>query len=272
MADNLLGKATAYVDRYAPDLLYPIPREVGRARVGIPDPLPFEGVDRWNAYELSWLDPRGKPVVAVGEIAFPVTSPNLVESKSLKLYLNSLNGMRYASAAEVEALVRGDLEAVSGGEVTVRLSPVNAATLPPPADLPGRCIDDLDVDIEDYGVNPDLLDGSAEGDEVVEETVHSHLLRSNCPVTGQPDWGSVLVAYRGPSIDERSLLRYLVSFRNHDDYHEQCVERMFADLLSRCRPEGLTVQACYTRRGGLDINPFRSNWQAPRPLPRLWRQ
>lgn len=272
MADNLLGQVTAYADRYAPDLLYPIPRQASRDALGIPDDLPFRGVDRWNAYEISWLNPRGKPGIAVGEIEFPVTSANLVESKSLKLYLNSLNGMRYSSMAEVEDLIRDDLEAISGGPVTVRLSPVDATSLPEPAPLPGRCVDGLDVDIKDYVVNPALLEGSADAGHPVEDTVHSHLLRSNCPVTGQPDWASVLIAYRGPRIDDGALLKYLVSFRNHNDYHEQCVERIFMDLLTHCRPEALTVQACYTRRGGLDINPFRSNWQEPPPGRRLWRQ
>lgn len=272
MSDNLLGRVTAYAEHYAPEILHPIPRSISREALAIPEGLPFQGIDLWNAYELSWLNPRGKPVVAVGEITFPITSPNLVESKSLKLYLNSLNGMRYASVDEVTTLIQRDLSSVSGESVAVRVSPVDAQSLPPPAPLPGRCIDEQDLAIEDYVVNPELLAGSIDGSEPVEETLHSHLLRSNCPVTGQPDWASVMIAYRGPRIDEAALLRYLVSFRTHNDYHEQCVERIFMDLLSHCRPEALTVQACYTRRGGLDINPFRSNWQDPPPNRRLWRQ
>lgn len=272
MADNLLGQITAYADRYAPELLFPIARKTSRDALGITGDLLFGGVDRWNAYEISWLDPRGKPEIAVGAFEFPVTSPSLVESKSLKLYLNSLNGMTYSSMAEVEALIRKDLEAASGGPVSVRLSPTDAASLPAPAPLPGRCIDGLNVDIEDYMVNPALLEGVANASDPAEDTLHSNLLRSNCPVTGQPDWASVLIAYRGARIDDAALLKYLVSFRNHNDYHEQCVERIFMDLLTHCQPEALTVQACYTRRGGLDINPFRSNWQDPPPNRRLWRQ
>ncbi len=272
MADNLLGQVAAYADRYAPDLLYPIPRKDSRESLGISGDLPFHGADRWNAYEISWLNPRGKPEIAVGEIEFPVTSTNLVESKSLKLYLNSLNGMPYTSLEEVQDLIRKDLENASGGPVSVRLRPAADPGLPLPAPLPGRCLDGLDVDIEDYIVNPALLEGSTDAGDPVEETVHSHLLRTNCPVTGQPDWASVLIAYRGPRIDDHALLKYLVSFRNHNDYHEQCVERIFMDLLTHCRPGALTVQACYTRRGGLDINPFRSNWQDPPPNRRLWRQ
>ncbi|MEE4175848.1 MAG: NADPH-dependent 7-cyano-7-deazaguanine reductase QueF, partial [Xanthomonadales bacterium] len=214
----------------------------------------------------------GKPEVAVGVIEFPATNPNLVESKSLKLYLNSLNGMRYASAVEVAALVRRDLEAASGGPVSVTLAPVDEPELIPMKSLAGRCIDAADVVIEDYAVNPDLLGNAGDSSSPVEETLHSHLLRSNCPVTGQPDWASVAITYRGPPIDEASLLKYLVSFRNHDDYHEQCVERIFVDIRARCRTEALTVQAFYTRRGGLDINPFRSDWQDPPPHMRLLRQ
>lgn len=272
MTDNPLGRTTAYADEYAPESLFPIPRKTSRDTLGIEGDLPFRGVDRWNAWELSWLNPRGKPEVAVGVIEFPVTNPNLVESKSLKLYLNSLNGMRHASGGEVAERIRKDLEAVSGGPVAVRLGAVHDPEMIPLGPLPGRCIDAADVTIDDYVVKPTLLRNAAEADTAVEETLHSHLLRSNCPVTGQPDWASVLIAYRGPRIDESALLKYLVSFRKHDDYHEQCVERMFVDIKSRCRPESLTVQAFYTRRGGLDINPFRSDWQPPPAHGRLLRQ
>jgi 7-cyano-7-deazaguanine reductase len=272
VTDNPLGRATAYIDEYAPDVLFPIPRKASRDALGIEDALPFRGVDRWNAWELSWLTPRGKPEVAVGVIEFPATNPNLVESKSLKLYLNSLNGMRYASGDQVAKLIRTDLEAASGGPVTVQLGTVDDRGLMPPASLPGRCIDAADADVEHFDVKPELLDRAADPGNEVEQTLHSHLLRSNCPVTGQPDWASVLIAYRGPRIQETALLKYLVSFRNHDDYHEQCVERIFVDIKSHCRPEALTVQAFYTRRGGLDINPFRSDWQDPPPHRRLLRQ
>ena len=272
MTENPLGQVTAYTDRYAPELLFPIPRQASRESLGIADDLPFHGVDRWNAWEVSWLNPQGKPEVAVGLIEFPATNPNLVESKSLKLYLNSLNGMRYASSDAVKALIRRDLEAASSGPVTVHLYPVDEPSLIPLAPLKGRCIDAAEVSMEDYTVNPGVLDSAIDADQIVEEALYSHLLRSNCPVTGQPDWASVLITYRGPRLDERALLQYLVSFRTHDDYHEQCVERMFVDLQSRCHPEALSVQAFYTRRGGLDINPFRSNWQEPPRHGRLWRQ
>lgn len=272
MADNLLGKTTQYVDHYAPELLYPIARSISREALGLAGDLPFQGVDRWNAWEVSWLNPQGKPAVAVGVIEFPASNPNLVESKSLKLYLNSLNGMRYASAVEVASLVRRDLETASGGPVSVTLAPVDESGPVPMKGLGGRCIDELDVTIEDYAVNPDLLRLAADSSGVIEETLHSHLLRSNCPVTGQPDWASIVVTYQGPRIDEASLLKYLVSFRNHDDYHEQCVERIYVDVKARCQTEALTVQAFYTRRGGLDINPFRSDWQDPPPHARLLRQ
>jgi 7-cyano-7-deazaguanine reductase len=272
VTDNPLGRAAEYTDDYAPDVLFPIPRKASRDALGIEGALPFRGVDRWNAWELSWLTPRGKPEVAVGVIEFPASNPNLVESKSLKLYLNSLNGMRYTSGDEVARLIRTDLEVASGGPVTVQLYAADGGRLIAPASLPGHCIDAADVDIEHFEVNPELLDRAVDSGNVVEETLHSHLLRSNCPVTGQPDWASVLIAYRGPRIEESALLKYLVSFRNHDDYHEQCVERMFVDIKSRCRPEALTVQAFYTRRGGLDINPFRSDWQDPPPHGRLLRQ
>jgi len=272
MSDNLLGQVTAYADHYAPEILFPIARSKSREALGIPAELPFHGVDRWNAYEISWLDMQGKPEVAVGEFECPITSPNIVESKSLKLYLNSLNGMRYRDAEAVQALIRKDLTAVCGEPVGVHLSAVNARHLPPPVELDGRCIDGVAVRIEHYTVDPTLLEGASEATDVVEETVHSHLLRSNCPVTGQPDWASVLISYRGPRIADAALMKYLVSFRNHNDYHEQCVERIFADLQAYCLPEALTVQAFYTRRGGLDINPFRSNWQDVPPARRLWRQ
>ena len=272
MTENPLGQVSAYAKEYAPELLFPIPRKTSRDALGITGILPFRGVDRWNAWELSWLTPRGKPEVALGVIEFPASNPNLVESKSLKLYLNSLNGMRHASGAEVAALIRRDLETASGGPVSVALGAVDDRELITPAALSGRCIDGTEIDIEQFEVDPDLLNDSPDADEVVEDSVHSHLLRSNCPVTGQPDWASVQIAYRGPRIDDAALLKYLVSFRNHDDYHEQCVERIFMDLQDRCSPEALTVQAFYTRRGGLDINPFRSNWQEPPRHGRLWRQ
>jgi 7-cyano-7-deazaguanine reductase len=254
--DSLLGREVAYPAHYDPALLFPIPRAPARADTGIDatSALPFIGHDRWHAYELSWLDARGKPAVDTATVRVPAASPHLIESKSLKLYLNSLNGTRFEDPAAVRARIAGDLSQAAGAPVDV------AFGLPPfasgDADVSVR-IDALEVDIDHYGPpEPGLL--RADDAAVVEETLHSDLLKSNCPVTGQPDWASVRIAYRGPRIDREGLLRYVVSFRDHAGFHEQCVERMFVDLMARCRPERLSVEARYTRRGGLDINPWRA--------------
>jgi 7-cyano-7-deazaguanine reductase len=271
LADLPLGKPADYRDEYDAGLLCPVPRAPKRGELGLGEALPFGGFDLWNAYELSWLEPAGKPVVAMAELRFPCTSPRLIESKSLKLYLNSFNQTRFADAATVERTVAGDLAAACGAPVTVTLVP-RAAWHQPLAELPGRCLDDLDVAIDRYALDAALLDGAANPAEVVTETLHSHLLKSNCLVTRQPDWASVLIRYHGPRIDPAALLRYLVSYRRHSEFHEQCVERIFVDLLQRCRPQLLTVYARYTRRGGLDINPFRSNFESELPNWRLARQ
>lgn len=253
-----LGKATAYADRYDPGLLFPIPRAAKRAEIGVGTPLPFHGTDIWNAYELSWLDMHGKPQVAVAEFRVPATTPNIIESKSFKLYLNGFAQEPLASAAALRALLQQDLTTAAGDVVEVILHPPRAAAHAF-ADLEGESIDALPVAIDDYGPpKADYLRADA-GGGVVEESLVSDLLRSNCPVTGQPDWGSVQVAYRGAPIDREGLLRYLVSFRTHSEFHEQCVERIFMDVMGRCVPERLSVYARYTRRGGLDINPFRSS-------------
>lgn len=258
-----LGKAAAYRNTYAPELLFPVPRAAKRAEIGVGEALPFAGVDVWNAYELSWLNARGKPVVAMGEFRVPAQSPHLIESKSLKLYLNSFNGTVCDSRADVEARLRQDLSAVAGAPVDVTLrglddQPRSVAT------LPGACIDDLDVTITDYQPAPGHLQVDAGADEV-SETLYSHLLKSNCLVTGQPDWATLYVRYTGAPIDRAGLLRYVVSFREHNEFHEQCVERVFVDLLKHCQPRALAVWARYTRRGGLDINPFRSRGESPLP-------
>jgi 7-cyano-7-deazaguanine reductase len=214
-------------------------------------------VDFWNCFELSWLLPSGKPVVAVGEFAIPADSPNIIESKSFKLYLNSLNQTAFADQAELLALLEKDLSAAAGKPVGVRLLSLAEATGEGVASAPGTCIDDLDVAISNYAAPaPELL--RCDSARLIEESLHSHLLKSNCPVTGQPDWGTVVVQYRGAALDHASLLAYLVSFRQHADFHEQCVERIFLDLLRLLEPEHLTVYARYVRRGGLDINPYRS--------------
>ncbi|MCS3455128.1 7-cyano-7-deazaguanine reductase [Aeromonas sp. BIGb0405] len=265
-----LGQQSAYISQYSPSLLQPVPRSLNRNDLALPDPLPFHGADIWTLYELSWLNDKGKPVVALGEISVPATSLNLIESKSFKLYLNSFNQTRCTSLAAVRELLAKDLSACAGAEVAVTLTPLAQAPQQI-VDLPGECIDDLDIEIDNYEFDADLLIGAAGQDEV-EETLHSHLLKSNCLVTSQPDWGSVVIHYRGPRLDREKLLRYLISFRQHNEFHEQCIERIFTDLKQHCAPQQLTVYARYTRRGGLDINPFRSDWEEPSENLRLIRQ
>lgn len=254
-----LGREVAYPSAYDAGLLHPIPRTHGRTAIGIGGgALPFVGHDRWHAYELSWLDGRGKPRVATASLEVPADSPNLVESKSLKLYLNSLNASRFSDDAEVRARLAADLSAAAGAQVTVEFG------LPPVLGPAGTSIDEAEIAIDHYGP-PDAGQLSAHPGEVVEEILHSQLLKSNCPVTGQPDWADLTLAYRGPRIDREGLLRYLVGFRDHAEFHEQCVERIFVDLIARCRPERLSVEARYTRRGGLDINPWRATAGVPPP-------
>lgn len=252
-----LGQATEYPDSYDAGLLQPIPREFGRLSLGLDAdaPLPFHGVDLWTHYELSWLDAGGKPQVAVGEIRVPAQSPMLIESKSMKLYFNSLNFSRFARAEDFVATAEQDLSAVAEAPVTLTLLPAGAALTA--AALPGRCLDDLTLVTDRYEPAPELLQSDA--GQLVDEVWHTHLLRSNCPVTDQPDWGSVVIHYRGPRIVPESLLAYIVSYRRHADFHEQCVERIFLDLQRHAGADLLSVYARYTRRGGLDINPFRSN-------------
>ena len=260
---SLLGQAVAYRDTYAPELLFPIERQLKRDELGIAaGALPFVGEDLWNAYELSWLDARGKPVVALGEFRVPATSPRLIESKSLKLYLNAFNQQRMASVDEVQSRIAADLSAAAGAEVGVVLMPLATRPQRRSAYPQGDCLDALDIAIDTYQPAPELL--HATGAEV-EEMLYSHLLKSNCLVTGQPDWGMLVVRYRGPAIDREGLLRYVVSFRAHNEFHEQCVERVFCDIMARCRPNELAVWARYTRRGGLDINPFRASHAGLRP-------
>ena len=268
--DSPLGKPAPYKDEYDPGLLFPIARAPARARLGIAGALPFSGADLWTAYELSWLAPSGKPEIAAARFRVPAESPGIVESKSAKLYLNSFSQTRFTGQDEVARALRDDLSRACDAPVGVELvRPAAFARLAIEA-LAGESLDDLEVDVRDYSPRPDAL---AAGGATVEETLVSHLFKSNCPVTGQPDWGSVQMRYRGPRIDRAGLLRYLVSFRQHAGFHEHCVERMFVELRDRCRPERLTVYARFTRRGGVDINPFRSNWeQAPAPGGRTARQ
>jgi 7-cyano-7-deazaguanine reductase len=260
-----LGRETDYPQIYAPEMLFPIAREESRASLGIGEPLPFVGVDIWNAWELTWLGPGGMPRVATAEIRVPAESPNLVESKSLKLYLGSFAMSEFpGDAAVIEAISR-DLSAAAGATVEVALN--TDLTI---GALAGNCIDALEVTCASNDVNAELL--QADSGEVVEESLHTHLLRSLCPVTNQPDLGSLVVSYQGPRIDRAALLSYVVSFRQHNDFHEACVERIFVDVLERCRPERLSIYARYQRRGGIDINPFRSNTDGRPANTRTWRQ
>ncbi|WP_338525584.1 NADPH-dependent 7-cyano-7-deazaguanine reductase QueF [Pseudomonas batumici] len=267
-----LGKSSEYIATYTPSLLFPIPRATKWAELGLSaETLPYVGVDFWNCFELSWLLPSGKPVVAIGEFSIPADSPNIIESKSFKLYLNSLNQTPFVDTASLEAVLRADLSAAAGKPVGVRVRRLSEVQAEGVVALPGVCIDDLEINVSDYAhPRPELL--RCDASRIVEESVHSHLLKSNCPVTSQPDWGSVVVEYRGAALDHASLLAYLVSFRQHSDFHEQCVERIFLDLQRLLKPEKLTVYARYVRRGGLDINPYRSTEKVEFQNLRLVRQ
>lgn len=262
---TLLGQSVSYPDHYDPAVLHAIPREAARQALGYAAVLPFQGADIWRAYELSWLNARGKPLVATASFVIPADSPNLIESKSFKLYLNSHNQARHASAATLQELLARDLSRVAQApvQVALQLEAGDMAT-PPLAELSGQCIDGLDIDIERYDPAPELLACRPDAG-TIEETLVSRLLRSNCPVTSQPDWGSVQIQYRGPAMDHAALLRYIVSYRTHTGFHEQCVEQIFRDIMAQCRPEQLRVHACYTRRGGLDINPWRGTRGMPAP-------
>lgn len=265
-----LGKSVEYKEYYDPDLLQPVPRQINRSEIGLSDEnLPFKGTDQWNGYELSWLNPKGKPHIAILQCAVPVESPNLIESKSFKLYLNSFNQTRFTHDQEVVDRIQADLSLCAGAPVEVNLVYPWEFDRLSVHQMQGTCIDALDISIDSYNYNPNHLSVS---DNFVTETLLSHLLKSNCLITNQPDWGSVLIHYRGNQIDRGSLLRYLVSFRDHNEFHEQCIERIFCDIHSLCKPEALTVYARYTRRGGLDINPFRSNFEQPYANLRLARQ
>ncbi len=269
-AQSPLGKTASYIDQYDPALLFPLPRAAKRQELGLGAQLPFFGADIWTAFELSWLNPRGKPQLALAHITVPCETPNIIESKSFKLYLNSFNNTRFADAAEVLTRLRVDLsEAAWRGTagtstVGVRLLGSELFDQEPVRELDGLSLDRLDIACDRYSPAPDLL-RTTPGEPPVTETLVSNLLKSNCLVTGQPDWGSVQISYSGDAIDQEGLLQYLVSFRNHNEFHEQCVERIFMDIWQRCKPTRLTVYARYTRRGGLDINPLRTSH--PQTLP-----
>lgn len=267
-----LGKPTPYRERYDPSLLQAVPRALNRDPLGLQAAaLPFHGADIWTLYELSWLNDAGLPQVAIGEVALNATSVNLIESKSFKLYLNSFNQTRFPSREAVRDRLAEDLSRCADGEVAVTLSALDEFTGSPVLGFDGKCIDYQPIRIDDYTFSNRWLEGAA-GGPWVSETLVSHLLKSNCLITHQPDWGSVQIRYRGGRIDREALLRYLVSFRQHNEFHEQCVERIFCDLMQFCRPDTLSVYARYTRRGGLDINPWRSNTHFSPATGRLARQ
>ncbi|ADP11568.1 7-cyano-7-deazaguanine reductase [Erwinia sp. Ejp617] len=267
-----LGQPTEYHDTYQPALLQAVPRSLNRDPLGLDgDSLPFCGADIWTLYELSWLNSKGVPQVALGEVVLDASSVNLIESKSFKLYLNSFNQTKFADWGEVRQTLERDLSACALGKVSVALFRLHEIEGQPIGHFDGSCIDEQDIEINSYQFDVSYLQ-NATGSEVVEEQLVSHLLKSNCLITDQPDWGSVQISYRGPRIQREALLRYLVSFRQHNEFHEQCVERIFSDILRYCKPESLSVYARYTRRGGLDINPWRSNTQFVPGRSRLVRQ
>lgn len=261
LAHAPLGHATGHPDRYAPSLLFALARAPQRAALGIVGSLPFQGADVWSAYELTWLEASGKPRVAIARLEVPAASPSIVESKSMKLYLGSFAMTRFASEGEVNAAIERDLSQACGAHVRVVLREASSAQ-EAIRDLDGESLDDFDVSCDAYEIDASSL--QARGD-TVEEALATRLFRSVCPVTAQPDIGSVQIVYRGPRIDRAGLLRYLVSYRRHAGFHEHCVERIFTDISARCRPRSLTVHARFLRRGGIDINPFRTNAGAPIP-------
>ncbi|KNE86204.1 NADPH-dependent 7-cyano-7-deazaguanine reductase QueF [Aggregatibacter aphrophilus] len=267
-----LGQQTKYAEKYDRTLLQPVPRHLNRDMLNITTTQPFTiGADIWTAYEISWLNQKGVPQVAIADVSIDFRSENLIESKSFKLYLNSFNQTQFANFNEVQQILQQDLQDCAKGEVKVRLNSLTDYTQQPIVALAGSCIDGLDIEIEDYAFNAELLKDCT-NDNIVEETLVSHLLKSNCLITQQPDWGSLQIHYVGKQINREQLLRYIISFRKHNEFHEQCVERIFCDLMHFAAPEKLTVYARYTRRGGLDINPYRSNFEPLPPNLRLARQ
>lgn len=264
-----LGQKTVYTETYAPELLFPVPRSLGRDKIGFKEVLPFDGEDIWTGYELSWLNPKGKPVIAMAEFRFPALSLFIVESKSFKLYLNSLTQSSFESVEEVRALIEKDLQAVTQADVKAELFLPGEYRQKDLHSFSGVCLDKQDISASVYQVDRSLLFTHP---EKVDETVYSDLLKSNCLATGQADWGSVFVHYCGDLIDHEGLLQYIISYRRHSGFAEHCVESFYKDIWDMCRPEKLTVYVRYTRRGGLDINCFRSNFeQAPANL-RHYRQ
>lgn len=265
-----LGKTVPYVYKYDPEQLVAFPRLEKRDELGLCSDLPFGGVDIWHIFELCWLDTKGKPTMATGRFSVPATSSSIVESKSVKLYLVSFSESKFDSIKHVEQTIQKDLSRRVGDHVSVELSPVGAGNESDHGfhTMPGDCLDDQDIEADTYTVNPDLL--SVE-DTLVNECLYSHLLKTNCLITNQPDWGSLIIRYSGRKINRAGLLLYIISYREHNEFHEQCVERIYTDIMDRCMPNQLTVYACYSRRGGVSISPFRSNFETHTAALRLVR-
>ena len=267
MAILPLGQATQYPDQYDPSVLFPIPRSENRLKLNIQSnqALPFVGVDIWNAYELSWLNPKGKPQIALAEFQIPADSPNMIESKSFKLYLNSLNSARFKNEEDVRERLIADLSTVAGSKISTRINPPELISKKGMQEMSGVLMDRLDIEIDpNLPADPSLLEVN-DSFGPIEQCLVTHLLKSNCPVTGQPDWASVQIRYQGRPILEEGLLRYLIGFRQLGEFHEHCVETIFSDIKRQCKPDKLSVYARYTIRGGLDINPFRTDYNSPWP-------
>lgn len=275
LSNLTLGKTTEYSSQYNANLLQGVPRKLNRDSLGLTvETLPFYGEDVWYGYELSWLNNKGKPIVAVAEFRFPCNSVNIVESKSFKLYLNSFNQTRFSSWQNVETILTADLSAITGAQCSVSLFSVDNCPALVLSECDAICIDELDVEIENFILEPKILASTSHSEkkEKVSEYLVCHLLKSNCLITNQPDWASVYIEYTGEKICHERLLKYLISFREHNEFHEQCVERIFCDISQYCQIDELTIFARYTRRGGLDINPFRSTLNKSAPNLRTIRQ
>lgn len=254
-----LGQSSAYASTYDPSLLFPIPRSLGRENLELGNPLPFQGVDLWTAYELSWLTPSGKPVVRVASFSFPCTSLNIVESKSFKLYLNSLNQTIFPDESTLLETLHRDLSAAIQAEVSVKILNLDIFNSQPLVQEAYENLDELEVSTNTYEPCFEFLKHA--NNTHTTQKLCTHLLKSNCPVTNQPDWATLYIHYTGKTLCKESFLKYIISFREHNEFHEHCVERIYNDLLKKCAPEKLTVYARYSRRGGLDINPFRTNYE-----------
>lgn len=266
---NPLGKTVKYPNKYDPKLLYSILRQEARNKLGLTESLPFMGQDVWNAYEVSWLDAKGMPRVVIAQFTIPCTSPYIIESKSFKLYLNSFNQQIFQDQNEVLTIMKKDLSEKADAAIEIQFYSPDKLSELGFCQPSGECLDELDVTTNHYQRSPELLTTNS---TQVAKTVYSHLFRSNCPITNQPDWASVFINYQGNEIEPHGLLQYLISYRNEHDFHENCVEQIFVDLLEVCQPDELSVQAFFLRRGGLDINPFRATTNIKPKYFRLSRQ